>query len=158
MARSRVTRSLASSTRPSGHSRWRDSDRASESSDRLDGEEQLRQRFDEPPAEQQRGADDGVDLAEPAMRTEPQRSLGKRDRLVPPAGARILRMAPTYQPRAKLGLSASARSTSAIMAPLSLPESPGVRAALARTAGSSPAAYKARRVSAGATSVMPTLS
>ena len=39
-----------------------------------------------------------------------------------------------YQPRAKLGLSASARSTNAIMAPMSSPKCASARAAFAEDA------------------------
>ncbi len=48
------------------------------------------------------------------------------------------------QPRAKFGLSARARSTNAIMAPMSSPKYASARAAFARMPGSSPATSRAR--------------
>src|SRR6266481_5385448 len=86
----------------------------------LDRQEQLWQGLVEAPTKKQRHADRTENLAEPAARAEAQRNLKALDSQ---SGLAIFpRMPRIYQPRAKLGLSASARSTSAIMAPTSSPK------------------------------------
>ena len=88
----------------------------------LDREEQLRHGLIEAPAEEMRRPMYSERRTDAGARAEAQRGLRharSRDRAGPP---NILRMPLMYQPRAKLGLSASARSTSAIMAPMSSPK------------------------------------
>jgi hypothetical protein len=59
--------------------------------------------------------------------------------------AQCLKQALTYQPRAKLGLRDSARSTRVLIAPMSSPKNASARAALTKTPGSSPATWRDRR-------------
>jgi hypothetical protein len=84
----------------------------------LHREEELRESLIEAPAEQKRSANYIENLT---ARTETQRSLDTLDCSLKLAG-KSLRMPPIYQPRANLGLSASARSTKTIMAPISSPK------------------------------------
>ena len=87
----------------------------------LDRAEQFRHRLVEPPVDEICRANPHERRAHARARAEAQRGLDMLDRNIGLTGPNPEEPL-TYQPRAKLGLSASARSTSAIIAPISSPK------------------------------------